>query len=86
MKTKVCKITIKCMLVLIFVFICFNLIGFLYAVITPKLDISDANAFSVYDNKKNLVFQGNGNDSWVSLSDMNDNIINATISVEDKNF
>ena len=86
MKTKVCKITIKCMLVLIFVFICFNLIGFLYAFITPKLDISDANAFSVYDNKKNLVFQGNGNDSWVSLSDMNDNIINATISVEDKNF
>ena len=50
MKTKVCKITIKCMLVLIFVFICFNLIGFLYAFITPKLDISDANAFSVYDS------------------------------------
>lgn len=86
MKTKVCRITIKCMLVLIFVFVSFNLIGFLYAFITPKLDISDANAFSVYDNKKNLVFQGNGNDSWVSLSDMNDNIINATISVEDKNF
>lgn len=67
-------------------FIVFNLIGFLYAFITPKLDIRNANAFSVYDNKSKLVFQGNGNDSWVSLDKCNDNIINATISVEDKNF
>ena len=86
MKTKILKIAIKCLLVLIGIFVCFNLIGFLYAFITPKLDISSANAFSVYDNKGKLVFQGNGNDSWVSLDDMNDNIINATISVEDKNF
>ena len=86
MKTKIWKIAIKCLLVLIGIFVCFNLIGFLYAFITPKLDISSANAFSVYDNKGKLVFQGNGNDSWVSLDDMNDNIINATISVEDKNF
>ena len=67
-------------------FILFNMIGFLYAFITPKLDIRNANAFSVFDNKNNLVFQGNGNDSWVSLDNCNDNIINATISVEDKNF
>ncbi len=67
-------------------FIIFNLIGFLYAFITPKLDIKTANAFSVFDNKGNLIFQGNGNDSWVSLDNCNDNIINATISVEDKNF
>ncbi|MGM9878919.1 MAG: transglycosylase domain-containing protein [Bacilli bacterium] len=86
MKTKIWKIAIKCLLFFVLVFVCFNLIGFLYAFITPRLDISDANAFSVYDNKEKLVFQGNGNDSWVSLSDMNDNIINATISVEDKNF
>lgn len=86
MKTKIWKIAIKCLLVLIGIFVCFNLIGFLYAFITPKLDISSANAFSVYDNKGKLVFQGNGNDSWISLDDMNDNIINATISVEDKNF
>ena len=86
MKTKIWKIAIKCLLVLIGIFVGFNLIGFLYAFITPKLDISSANAFSFYDNKGKLVFQGNGNDSWVSLDDMNDNIINATISVEDKNF
>lgn len=83
---KMGKITLKLFLILILVFISFNLIGFLYALITPKLDISTANAFSVYDNKEKLVFQGNGNDSWIPLKDCGDNIINATISVEDKNF
>lgn len=67
-------------------FIIFNLIGFSYAFITPKLDIRNANAFSVYDNNNKLVFKGNGNDSWVSLDNCNNNIIEATISVEDKNF
>lgn len=86
MKIKIWKITVKCIFVLTFLFVSFNLIGFLYAYITPRLDISNANAFSVYDNRGKLVFQGNGNDSWVSLDDMSKNVINATISVEDKNF
>ena len=29
------------------------------------------------------MFQGNGNDSWISLDDMGENIINATLSIED---
>ena len=86
MKVKIWKITTKCFILMIFLFVFFNIIGFLYAFITPKLDIRSANAFSVYDNKSKLVFQGNGNDSWVSLKNMNKNIINATISTEDKNF
>ena len=86
MKVKVWRITVKFVILFVLVFVCFNLIGFLYAFITPKLDIRSANAFSVYDNKSKLVFQGNGNDSWVSLRDMNKNIVNATISTEDKNF
>ena len=86
MKVKIWKITTKCLILMIFLFVFFNIIGFLYAFITPKLDIRSANAFSVYDNKSKLVFQGNGNDSWVSLKNMNKNIINATISTEDKNF
>jgi len=83
---KIWKImTLICLSFALF-FICFNLFGFLYAFITPKLDISTANAFSVYDNREKLVFQGNGNDSWVSLDKISDNVINATLSVEDKNF
>ena len=83
---KIWKISITIIFILISIFILFNLFGFLYAYITPKLDISTANAFSVYDNKGDLVFQGNGNDSWIDIEDMGDNIINATLSVEDKNF
>lgn len=86
MRKKIWKTLIKCLLFLITFFVSVNLIGFLYAFITPKLDISNANAFSVFDNKGNLVFQGNGNDSWSCIEDMNENVINATISVEDKNF
>lgn len=86
MKKKIIKFISFIFLGMFVCFILFNVIGFLYAFITPKLDIKTANAFSVFDNKGNLVFQGNGNDSWVSLDNCNDNIINATISVEDKNF
>ena len=71
---------------LLFLFILFNIFGFLYAFATPKLDIKSANAFSLYDSKGNLVLQGNGNDSWISLSDCGKYIKNATISVEDKNY
>lgn len=80
------KLILFIFLGIIGLFVIFNLIGFLYAIITPKLDIRNANAFSVFDNKGKLVFQGNGNDSWVSLNNCSNNIINATISVEDKNF
>lgn len=86
MKVKVWKISTFVIIGFICLFGLFNLVGFLYAFITPKLDIRSANAFSVYDNKGVLVFQGNGNDSWVSLDDMNEEIVWATISTEDKNF
>ena len=80
------KLLIRFFIFLICFFVLFNLIGFLYAFITPKIDIKSANAFSLYDNRDTLVFQGNGNDAWVSLANCNSNIKNATISVEDKNF
>ncbi len=86
MKVKVWRISTFVIIGFICLFVFFNLVGFLYAFITPKLDIRSANAFSVYDNKAVLVFQGNGNDSWVSLDDMNEEIVLATISTEDKNF
>lgn len=86
MKVKVWKISVFCVICFVCLFVLFNLVGFLYAFITPKLDIKSANAFSVYDKDSKLVFQGNGNDSWVSLDDMSEYVIWATISTEDKNF
>lgn len=83
---KIWKISTTIILGLIALFISFNLVGLIYALATPKIDISNANAFAIYDKNNKLTFQGNGNESWISLENMNKNIINATISVEDKNF
>lgn len=86
MKIKIWKVSTLIIFAFVGIFIIFNVLAFLYAYITPRLDISSANAFSVYDKDEKLVFQGNGTDSWISLDHMNKNVIDATISVEDKNF
>ncbi len=59
---------------------------YLYAKITPKLEIKSANAFLMYDSEEELFFQGSGNQEWISLNDINPNMINATLSTEDKRF
>lgn len=83
---KIWKIILTIILSLIALFITFNLIGLIYGIVTPKIDIRSANAFAIYDKNQKLVFKGNGNDSWTDFKDINKNVINATISVEDKNF
>ncbi len=83
---KIWRISTTIVIFFIGVFVLFNVIGFCYGAVTPKIDISSANAFALYDNKNKLAFKGNGYDSWIDLKDINKNIINATISVEDKNF
>ena len=57
---------------------------YLYAKVTPKLSINSANSFYLYDSSGNLV-SGN-NDEWIGLNEISEHLINATISIEDKNF
>ena len=57
---------------------------YLYAYISPKLRVDGANGYYLYDNE-NKLFNGN-NEDWASLNKISDNLINATISTEDKNF
>ena len=57
---------------------------YLYAKVTPKLSIKSANSFYFYDNENNL-YTGT-NDDWASLENISKDLINATISIEDKNF
>ena len=59
---------------------------YIYAFYSPKLDIKNANQFYIYDDKENLVYQGSGNNEWVSLDEISDELINAVLSTEDKNF
>ncbi|MBR3897814.1 MAG: PBP1A family penicillin-binding protein [Bacilli bacterium] len=57
---------------------------YMYAKSTPKLSIKGANGYYIYDNTGNL-FKGDSKD-WVSIKDISDNLIKATVSIEDKNF
>ena len=67
----------------IIILICYTCICF-YAVMKPKLNISIANSYYLYDKNNNL-FSGS-NDDWISLEKISADLINATIAIEDKNF
>ena len=73
----------------LFLFISFIvvIIGlYLYAYLSPKLELRTAGQYYIYDTDDELVYQGSSTSEWVSLEDINYNLINAVISVEDKNF
>lgn len=55
----------------------------LYAQFSPKLSISGANTFYLYD-QNNTLFSGSGED--LTLDDISPYLINATLAIEDKNF
>ena len=78
------SIRLFCILCVVGLFIVFGL--YLYAYLSPKLDIKNANQFYIYDDQENLVYQGSGNNDWVSLDEISPNLINAVLSTEDKNF
>ena len=57
-----------------------------YAYLSPGLDIKTSGSYELYDASNNLIYQGSKSGEWVNLKDINQNVINAVISVEDKNF
>lgn len=73
----------------IFMFLSFIVIIialYVYAYLSPKLELRTAGQYYIYDGSDELVYQGSSTSEWVSLEDINYNLINAVISVEDKNF
>ena len=54
------------------------------AKVMPKLSIESANRLYIYDNNDNLV--DDLNDTWITLDNVSEYLIKATISIEDKNF
>lgn len=73
----------------IFLFISFVviLVGlYTYAYLSPKLDLKTSGSLYLYDKKGELLYQGSRSNEWANLEDINENLINAVIAVEDKNF
>lgn len=78
----------KKLLVFLFFILCLFTLYFgiyAYALMKPKLSIDGANGYYLYDSRENL-YTGTASEEWVSLNDISPNLINATISAEDKNF
>ena len=68
--------------IVIFSFAYFGI--YFIASITKKLDINTANGYYLYDKDNNLI---NGtSDQWIKLDQISEYLIDATISIEDKNF
>ena len=57
-----------------------------YAYLTPKENLTTSNQILIYDDEKTLVFENASDASWVKLKDISKNVVDATISAEDKNF
>lgn len=78
------KILIKIISIPIIIFILGNLGVYIYCLLTPKMEISKSQSYYLYDNKNELVSQTD--DEWISLDKISKNVIDATISTEDKYF
>lgn len=59
---------------------------FAYVKLSPKPEIYNANSLALYDSNEQVFFQGNESKEWVSLDDISDHLIKATLYTEDKNF
>ena len=75
----------------LFVFLCFFIptifiILYFYIYFSPKLDLKKTNNIIMYDKDNNEFFRGNGSKEWVSLNDIDKDLIDATIATEDKRF
>lgn len=72
---------------IVFILVFFTIYSgiYIYAKYTSKLPIDKANSYYLYDKDGN-VYSNRGSDEWVSLKNISKDLINATISTEDKNF
>ena len=80
---KLKKVIKLCSIFIIFFIICYLGIYFVGS-ITKKLDINTSNGYYIYTSSSELI---NGtSDQWITLDNISEDLINATISMEDKNF
>lgn len=79
------KITKKILiffLVIIIAFILFYFGLYIYAKMSPSLPINGANGYHLYDSENTSLDSSN----WNDLDDIGQNVKNATVAIEDKNF
>ena len=80
---KIIRKMLKLLLIFLIIFIMANGILYIYCLITPKIEISRNQSYYLYDSNNNLIFN---NYSWLNIDDINQEVIDATLSIEDKYF
>lgn len=80
------KILIKLSIFFIISIITIYLGVYVYASISPKLNIETSGTYFIYDNKDNLIYQGSSSKSWIDINELNEYTKDAVIAIEDKNF
>ncbi|MDD3453092.1 MAG: PBP1A family penicillin-binding protein [Bacilli bacterium] len=81
---KIIKKIIKISLLSLLLFFLLLLSIYIYAKCSDKLPINSANSYYLYDKDNNL-YNGN-NKEWIKLNKISHYLVDATLSVEDKNF
>ncbi len=76
---------LKLLISLFFTLIILVLSLYVYAFITPKFNINEKDSIILLDKNGNEIFDKKYN-NYVKLDDISDNIKNAMVSIEDKNF
>lgn len=59
---------------------------YLYAYITPKMDINKSNRVVLFDKDDQVFYQSSSTTNWVKLSEISDYAVKGIVDTEDKNF
>lgn len=75
----------------LFVFVFFTIIILIIALYTnaylsKPLVLKSDSTYQLYDTNDTIFYTGNNINDWTSIDNINQNLINAVISIEDKNF
>ena len=83
---KIIKRLLKLNILLVFLGILFISGIYLYAKISPKVEIKSTNSYYLYDINDEVFAEGNSTTNWVNLDKISNYLKEATITIEDKNF
>ena len=74
-----------------FLFIFFSMLTaiiglYTHAYFSKPIKLNASGNYFLYDDKDNLIYQGSSINEWTDLKNISSDLINAVISIEDKNF
>ena len=73
--------------IFIFLAIIVIIIGlYTHAYFSEAIKLNSVGTYYLYDQNESLIYQGSNVNEWISIENISDDLLNAVISVEDKNF